>query len=444
MRVLFSIITLLSSTLILMGQPLSSYDKTLNYGYKHTIKELVGKELTILKSPNEPTGIYHGEKLDTFWIKKVSNPKLNKHYKLIHTYKGIPVGKHKDGIYFTPSHEVEGRIFDIIDVTHLTDVKPLEVGYHSGISNLGRLKLKDKSTGEIIYMELGEYQIYKGLEFKIVDNDVFNKIVGETFIDELYKTKHTVSDCYYLFTDGQHYSSHTIVFTDGTTLGNNSLDIYELKRLITLSDYQTKLEEEERKKKEKEMEQLKLDSNSGYYHLVFNNITKPKSSKFTKGKVSTNNITGQTSYDDNHISLKIYPEDDCFRFSIKNLSQNTMIINWDDVIFIDENSESQRMVHSGIRYIHVNSPQTPSKILKNTMINDVLIPVHRVYNGGINDILHRCGIRSLFTEGTLVHIVLPIEMNGVSYEYTISYEIKWKWRYPEKRKLWLEMTGQTE
>jgi hypothetical protein len=78
------------------------------------------------------------------------------------------------------------------------------------------------------------------------------------------------------------------------------------------------------------------------------------------------------------------------------------------------------------------------------MINDVLIPVHRVYNGGINDILHRCGIRSLFTEGTLVHIVLPIEMNGVSYEYTISYEIKWKWRYPEKRKLWLEMTGQTE
>jgi hypothetical protein len=69
----------------------------------------------------------------------------------------------------------------------------------------------------------------------------------------------------------------------------------------------------------------------------------------------------------------------------------------------------------------------------------VLIPAHRVYHGGVENILYRRAIKSLYTEGTLVYLILPVEINGISHEYTITYQIKWAWKYPEKRKKWLEM-----
>jgi hypothetical protein len=123
-----------------------------------------------------------------------------------------------------------------------------------------------------------------------------------------------------------------------------------------------------------------------------------------------------------------------FHFDLKNKTNYSIKIPWDDVAFVNEEGEVMRLMHKGVKYIDRNSPQVAYVVPKNAMISDVLVPVDNVYYdygeyGGWR-------VKPLFREytsseevqnsgiiGKFVRIIFPIIIENVNNEYVFYFEI---------------------
>ncbi len=397
-------------------------------------ENIKGMEITITDLENEKRTFYK-EIPDTIWIKKVKNPRLNKHYKLIHIYEGV---EFPNGLgYFTPADAILGRTFLVEDISY-NEMEP-DIETPSNIRfNIYTCKLKDTTTGEIILMKTKKTDLNTSLEFKARDIALCNNIIGKKYVltQSTTGTPIEIKDCYYDFSYLWIARDLVIETVDGNT-------IYQIqfRDYITPEAYEQLRQENERKRTEEKWKLIEKNAKQGHYKMLISSVKKPNSSKFTKGElVKTDD---GIVYTDNHISLIIIPQDDRFFFSINNKSQSNIEIDWDRIIYINENNHSSRVIHSGIKYADKNSPQVPSLVAPKTSITDAIIPADNIY---LSTVSYEWRILSLLKNGKTngsyngqnVKINLPIKINGVSYEYLIEYDITWQWDNPETRKIWLE------
>lgn len=430
-NILLSIVSGLFVIFPVTGQNLKDYHNSLRFS------DIQGKEITFIKVFEE-ADMFYGERPDTIWLKKVKKPTLNKHYTLIFPYKAEKSEQFND--YRTPKHAIEGRTFYVEQISYRDKEVDVQKSYVNRY-HIYTLNLKDVKTGESIYMKIDKDETYYVLKFKVRDLSVYDQLKDKMFVD--YKTgkRVIVKDCYYPYesygTSGLSLNYRDLVdlkieFDDNTTITAKYADNY-----MTPEQYEKVRCEEKRKK-------LKEDADKGDYKMLASSLEKPSSNKFSKGKLHIDKEVGALTYTDNYIALEITPGEECFRFSLKNTSSNSIKINWDDIIFVDEYSQSRKMIHSGIRYIDANKPQQPTLIARSSSINDALVPVHRLYYSSINykwsvlAILNYVHVYNHYKEGTQVKLILPIEVGNNSYEYTITYDVVWQWRYPEIREQWLE------
>ena len=418
------------------GQNLKDYHKSLRFA------DMEGKIITLIEVFEE-TDMFYGEQPDTIWVKKVKKPKLNKHYTLVFPYKAEKSEEFND--YRTPKTVMEGRTFYVEQISYCDKELDMQKSYVDRY-HIYTLKLKDIKTGEILYMKIGKNETYYCLNFKIRDSSVYEQLKDKMFVD--YKTgkRQVIKDCYYSY-KSYGASGWSLRYRDPVDLeiefdDNTSITAKYAENYITSEQY-------EKVKYEEKIKQMKEDANKGDYKMIVSSLEKPSSNIFSKGKIHIDKEIGTMTYVDNHIALEITPNEDCFRFSLKNTSPSNIKINWDEIIFIDEYNQSRRMIHSGIRYIDANKPQSPTLVAKSSSINDILVPVHRVYYSSISyewrvlAILDYVHVYNHYTEGTQVKIIFPIKEGNNSYEYTITYDVVWKWRYPEIRKQWLELDSST-
>lgn len=434
-NLLFSILSLLV-ILPVAGQNLKDYHNSLRF------EDIKGKEITFIKVFEE-ADMFYGEQPDTIWVKKVKKPKLNKHYTLVYPYKAVKSEAFND--YRTPRHVIEGRTFYVEQVLYCDKEVDVQKSYIDRY-HIYSLKLKDINTGEILFFKIDKDDTYHVLTFKVRDMSVYNQLKDKMYVD--YKTGKSmiINDCYYSYksygTSGWslRYGDSVnleIEFDDNTTITAKYAENY-----MTPEQY-------EKVKYEEKIKQLKEDANKGDYKMFASSLEKPSSNKFSKGKIHIDNILGILTYADNYISIEIIPEEECFRFVLNNVSSGTIKINWDDIIFIDEYNQSRRMIHSGVRYIDANKPQNPTLIARNSSINDILVPIHRLYYSSYDyewsvlAILNYVHVYNHYKEGTQVKLILPIEVGNNRYEYTITYDVVWQWRYPEIRRQWLELESST-
>lgn len=413
---------------LVFSQSLASYYKTVS------LKSLKGKELTINDCYYSKYEFF-GEKPDTIWVKRVRNPKLYKHYRLSFPYKAI-MDESDRNYGTTPPEAIAGRVFTVEDVSFSEELDEL-----IDKRKVYTLKLKDIHTGEIIFMKLAKYEDYYVLNIVIRDHSICKDLNGKTYIDNKTGKSYTIKDCYYSYKSygGSGWSLRygdtanlEIEFEDGTIINPKTATNY-----VTIQQY-NKL------KKEKELKELKSKAQDGYYKMCISSVTKSVLNKTSECKIATNNITNITTLTDNNFSLTISPEEECFRFSIKNNSSYNFKIDWNNVVFVDEHNQSQRVIHSGIRYIDADKMQQPTIVAKGSSLNDILVPAHRLYRSSYDyswsvlAILNYVNNYGYYAEGTQVKIILPIEINKINYEYTIVYDLLWEWKYPEIRKKWLE------
>jgi hypothetical protein len=392
--------------------------------------EMIGKELTIINTYDERE-MFYPEVPDTIWIKKVKKPKLDKHYTLSYIYKAT-----QDAKWETPSQYVDGRTFLIKNIVY--NEKEPGVGKSENRYYVYTLSLEDVSTGENIQMKIDRNDEHYVLKFRVRNLDILNQLKGKSFVESKTGKHVVVKDCYYEYKSyssgwSLRYSSAPnleIEFEDGTSTFAKYATTY-----LPPAEY-------EKQKREEELKALKRDAERGQWKIVYKNATKPQSSKFTTGKITYNDYLNLITYVDNHITLMLTAEEENFSFELKNTSSSTLTIDWDEIIFVNAESESQRVVHSGIKYRDKNNPQQPSLVAKNSVLKDILIPTDRIKwmtdEWWVGPILNWRSTPGYYN-GKQVQLIFPIKINGVSYEYTFVFDLVWKWTYPEAREKWLQM-----
>lgn len=96
------------------------------------------------------------------------------------------------------------------------------------------------------------------------------------------------------------------------------------------------------------------------------------------GKKPEDVISGNTYKNESFVITWKYSFDR-ISFILENLTDQSIKINWNDIAFIDENGESLKIFHEGIKYIDREKEQSSSTVYKNTKINDFIVPINNVY-----------------------------------------------------------------
>jgi hypothetical protein len=141
-------------------------------------------------------------------------------------------------------------------------------------------------------------------------------------------------------------------------------------------------------------------------------------------------------YEDGLIDIRWYPESKGFFFELLNKSEQTIKINWDEVVYIDEKGRTNRVVHNGVNYTETDDIQVPSIIPKGATLEDFVMPAENAYYvsgqyGGwkIESLFERRStirsfekIRNQYKDKT-VKLIIPIVQNVNVKEYTFVFVI---------------------
>ena len=82
----------------------------------------------------------------------------------------------------------------------------------------------------------------------------------------------------------------------------------------------------------------------------------------------------QYYYEDDLVKVLWVVNSSNIAFSLKNKTDNSIRIPWDEGAFIDEDGSSHRIMHSGIKYTDRNQPQAPSIVARQASIEDIVVP----------------------------------------------------------------------
>lgn len=419
-RILLLAVLSFAFTICAKSQSLSTYEREIEFG-----PQLVGHEITILNVYDSNYGSdlkkFYTEEIDTIWFKngrKAKKPKIDKHFRMDNVRR-----------YPKTKEEIVGRTFIIQDIRS----KERQKSSYS-TEEFYVLTLVDTVMNKVTYMEFVKNERCYFLKFSVRNKEELNQLKGKTFVEKQTGKRSIVKDCYYIFEDigGYDWSrpSLTIEFESGKKTKHASC-------YLTVEEY-TKLKEEEA------LKELERKATSGEYKMVLNKVVKPKSSKFIVGESACNKYTKTVIYRDNYVSFIMTPGEKSFAFDLTNNSNSTLTINWDDIIYINEESESQRVVHSGIKYKDVSSPQQSSLIAKKSSINDALVPAKNIHwsswskEWDVYSLLNWSRTHGRY-DGKQVRLIFPIQVNGVSYEYTFIFDLIWEWEHPKEREKWLQL-----
>lgn len=146
-------------------------------------------------------------------------------------------------------------------------------------------------------------------------------------------------------------------------------------------------------------------------------------------------------YTDKYIGITWYYNTTRLEFELKNFSEHTIKINWDDISYMDYSGNVSRIMHKGVKYSEREQPQGSISIPKGGRISDIIVPVNNVYfdkgvSGYIpaqwkqvaiipcyynnkktmeNDIANKVWI------GRNIKVLFPIEIEGVKNDYSFEF-----------------------
>ncbi|MBP7462108.1 MAG: hypothetical protein KBA26_12530 [Candidatus Delongbacteria bacterium] len=138
--------------------------------------------------------------------------------------------------------------------------------------------------------------------------------------------------------------------------------------------------------------------------------------------LKSNIVVDSQSFSDELMDITWEKTNESFQFKLKNKSGKTMKLIWDDVVYINETGRNMKVIHSGIKYINKNDPMSPSTIINNSNLIDVVIPSEHISFSG-----RSWTTRPLFSSsasvGKTVKVFFPIEIDNKREEYIFSFDV---------------------
>lgn len=155
-------------------------------------------------------------------------------------------------------------------------------------------------------------------------------------------------------------------------------------------------------------------------------VEKPDNPEIQYGdiKIVTDSLT-KYCYEDNTIDIELHVIYNKIFFTLKNKSNQSLKIIWDEGVYVDENGSTSGIVHGDVKYINKEKEQTSTTIIRGSNLNDVIIPIRNIY---WDEYLNIWRIKSLepnveWDETRQIKIMLPIQIKGVTNEYVFIFDV---------------------
>lgn len=180
----------------------------------------------------------------------------------------------------------------------------------------------------------------------------------------------------------------------------------------------------------------------GTYNIELTQVERPAeaSKRYGDIKISPIDDKGDTKYsfDDNLVKVTWLVTAKDISFELENKTDYSIKIVWDDAAFVGSDGKSQRVMHSGVKYIDRSNSQPPSVIVRKGKITDIVQPVDLVWYSdysGWNELpmfvyYIRGGTEQTVTfllksnVGKSIQVLLPLKIEETVNDYIFTFTIK--------------------
>lgn len=271
---------------------------------------------------------------------------------------------------------------------------------------------KKNSWGEVI-----DYPLIWTMP--VVFTEPFNEFregqIGNIIKHELVKDNYEITDLSFddIYVDG-HRSNELIATAKNTRTGETN-------------DYQfSKVEQE-----------VFNEALKGRYTSSLIMVEKPEdlTDRYSETKTITDQGVEKYSYNDSIINITIFATEEDFVFTLKNISNHSIKIIWNEAAYAGLDGSSLRIMHVGTKYADRYADQPVTTVMKGTKIEECITPAANVYHtdgefGGWKAIplfpKHFIG-----NEAGEVRLMLPIQIKNVVNEYTFVFKANYTFDHPE-------------
>lgn len=227
------------------------------------------------------------------------------------------------------------------------------------------------------------------------------------------------------FTNSLVKGDYTVVDVDGSL---SSYPRYVVRYSETGTDKKVEV-------KSAEVDCFKEDI-SGRYIATLSKVERPVNPATRYGKTSVVEDSGVTkfSYADKYIDIIIFAETSQFSFLLKNVSENTLKLIWNEAVFVDADGSTSKVMHVGTKYSEKDGDQPASTIIKGAKIDDIAAPTKNVrYSSTLKEWVVDPMFPSAYSKPIdPVRLMLPIQVKDVINEYVFIFDVKYKWNHPER------------
>ena len=336
----------------------------------------------------------------------------------------------KSGFEYKKTYE--GKIFTITNVTvkevKLNDKPNKEITIQAvGEGGKGKIKFKgyeDVSVKVSIWSGVKRWPLIGWMPIVFTEpfNDFKQKHMGETIKHELVKDQYEIVDV---------YIGHTSI---GKTEQSTPMYTVKNKRTgDTVNCPYTKV-------KETPFE----SALKGSYKTALVKVEKPEDTTNRYGETKTTQDAGvdKYSYNDSIIDITIYGTKERFNYVLKNISNHSLKIIWNEAAFVGLDGSTSKIMHVGIKFSERENDQPATTIIKGAKIEDVATPTANVYYDegvkvGYSTIGSGWKTKSMLPEtykgkdSGEIRLMLPIQVKDVVNEYTFVFRVYYTYDHPE-------------
>ena len=278
--------------------------------------------------------------------------------------------------------------------------------------------------------------IFSGTPEKAIWNYRNEYKISEVPIFDMKKWKEDNSDKIgIVFTNPKAKSKYTV--TD-IKYGKSIIDSY-LEKMVPIYVVKNSITNATKEVEVKYAQSQCFDEDlKGKYIATLSKVEKPNNPKLRYGKTSTieDKEKGVTKYGytDSQIDIFIYVSSTQFNFELKNVSETTQKLVWNEAVFVDTDGSSSKVMHVGTKYSERDGDQPSSTIIKGAKLDDIACPTKNVR---YSDVIHEWMTDNILPtkyikeELSNIRLMLPIQIKDVINEYIFDFNVKWIYEHPE-------------
>lgn len=137
----------------------------------------------------------------------------------------------------------------------------------------------------------------------------------------------------------------------------------------------------------------------------------------------------ELSFRDKNIAVSFAIDGQSFQMRFENVTDAPVKIHWESAQYTDVTGQTQRLMHSGIRYVDRNNPIPDQTVAPHGVVEEAVIPVKNVFvspqkNGyDIRPLLPLDSDAAAGLKGKSVILFIPVEVNRQIIPYNFKIEI---------------------